>query len=616
LNKITFPLKPGMKGTKVGDLQVALQLLLDRGVILANGDGARRELSAALQRERAKQTYGSATRKLVIIFQKERHIAPSGSVDEATANSINRFLDELSGPAEEQSEFVVKGAVHLSDGSPAVGVMVSAFDRDLRSEQLLGRQQTNEKGSYAIQYSAARFRKREKGSADLVVKAFATDGSLLAASSVLFNAPSHAELDVIIPAEMRQPPSLFEKLGQALTPLLGKLPVADLEENARHQDVTFLSGETGFEKSLLARFIMAHKLAQLGVEGEFWFALLGGSFFQYVEDQSLKDQQVGVLDSLSSLDAASVRKALISGFNRKDIPEPLREKVADWVEAFLEFIARQSVNGATKPKFVKLILEHAGITNAKKQEKFARLFNEHKALTPNLLKTLERDKSFKKSEIADLRTSFQLVELTRSDFSVVKAIKDEFEVRQPEKIRLLAKKSEAEWVKLVKEKRAAGDITLPIEVGEVAGRAKLSEAEVYGKMLQRHFQEAFPTTAFAGGLERALQNGGSHGLRHAEALGKFLERHENFEFLNTPVDDFLKHSIHPDFQTLARDENFRLEVKAVQRVFKLAPSFKSTDTLLADDLHSAQKIYRLGETEFVRRYAGRGAFTAESARLA
>ena len=61
---------------------------------------------------------------------------------------------------------------------------------------------------------------------------------------------------------------------------------------------------------------------------------------------------------------------------------------------------------------------------------------------------------------------------------------------------------------------------------------------------------------------------------------------------------------------------FRLEVKAVQRVFKLAPTFEATDALLADDLHSAQQIYRLGESEFVRRYAGRPGFTAESARLA
>src|SRR5262249_46400371 len=52
----------------------------------------------------------------------------------------------------------------------------------------------------------------------------------------------------------------------------------------------------------------------------------------------------------------------------------------------------------------------------------------------------------------------------------------------------------------------------------------------------------------------------------------------------------------------------------LQRVFKLAPTFEASDALLSDDLHSAHKIYRMGESEFVRSYAGRPGFTAETAR--
>jgi hypothetical protein len=48
MNKIIFPLEPRMKEPEVGDLQDALQLLLDRGVILRD-DGAIGELSAVLQ---------------------------------------------------------------------------------------------------------------------------------------------------------------------------------------------------------------------------------------------------------------------------------------------------------------------------------------------------------------------------------------------------------------------------------------------------------------------------------------------------------------------------------------------------------------------------------------
>src|SRR5262245_6436300 len=92
-------------------------------------------------------------------------------------------------------EYAVNGTVRFADGSPATKLKVSAFDRDLRNEQELGQSQTDGEGFYEIRYSSRQFLKAEKGSADLVVKVFATDGSLLASSPVMFNAPPLAEVD-------------------------------------------------------------------------------------------------------------------------------------------------------------------------------------------------------------------------------------------------------------------------------------------------------------------------------------------------------------------------------------------------------------------------------------
>ncbi len=172
----------------------------------------------------------------------------------------------------------------------------------------------------------------------------------------------------------------------------------ELEEDKQHQDLSFLSGETGLGKDVFARFVLAYKLAQPRLQPEFWFALLGGSFFDYTGDQSLKNQLAGILSALPSLDAAAARKALTCSFNAKEIPEAL-QKVAGWVGTFLKFVASLSVSGAARPTFVKSALEHAGIKNNKKQETFAGLFNKYKALTPSVLKALERDKSFKSRKL-------------------------------------------------------------------------------------------------------------------------------------------------------------------------------------------------------------------------
>ncbi|MBC7900712.1 MAG: hypothetical protein H7070_11745, partial [Saprospiraceae bacterium] len=511
-------------------------------------------------------------------------------------------------------DYIVTGRVTDQDGLPLAleGLTVHAFDRDLRQEQLLGKTQSDKRGFYRIPYTPSQFRQAEKNSADLIVRAFAGDGSLLAESPIVFNAPPEAEVNLTVIDDL----ALFEKIQREIRPLLEKLKVEELEEDEKHQDLSFLAGETRFEKDVLARFVLAHKLAEQAVKPEFWFAVLGGSFYEYAEDQSVADRLNTILDRLASLDAGAVGRALSRSFTQNEISRRFEENTDRWVAAFLKFNAARTLREGSEPTLAKSALDDAGIKDAKKQEKFARLFNEHRSLTPELLQALEKDKSFKKTEIADLRTSFELANLTQSDFSVVKAIKDGFGVRSPEQIRTLAKKSEKEWVNLVRTRHAKGQIKLPLEPRQrPVGKAKLPEAEIYGRTLERQFREAFPTTAFAGGLERALKNGGSRGLRHAETIGRFLERHDNFELLTTPVDDFLKNNVHRDFRGEAADESFKLEVKAVQRVFKLAPTFEETDALLADDLHSAQQVYRMGESEFVRSYAGRAGFTAESARV-
>ena len=740
MKPITPPLTRNSQGSEVVNLQDGLLLLLNRQFLRSITADDLQAYLERLRKEQTAQTYGKVTTKLVAIFQEQSQLPAEGEVDAPTAEALNKILKEL-GAFDPPAQFIVRGRVFSSDPSeggtaaqrtPINGILVRAFDRDVRSEDFLGETTTNADGYYEIRYTAEQFRRseNERGGADLIVRVYDAQGQVIATSPTINNAKAEETIDIVV--QPQQPPepnpdqfivkgtirqfndkpfvgaivrafdrdfrreqqlgekitdrngyyeisytraqfsraekdsadlivrvygeangqplvvsdiifnakpvevvdlvaireedrnrSLYEQLILDLRPFLREQAIADLREDAnenlaegQYKDITFLAGETGFDKTTLARLVIAHKLAQQAIQPEFWFALLGGSIYQYGETQTLDQQLAAILEALPSLDAVAVNKALSRSFNQNEISDRFKENVAGWVEAFLQFVAQRMVGEAASSGFVKSVLVEAGIEGSEKQARFARLYNQYKAITPELLQILEQDKSFTQPEIADIRTSFQLADLSQGNFSVVKAIKQEFSVRQPQQIRPLAKKSESEWVNLVTTKYAAGEIELPFEVGEITGQAQLPKDEVYGKMLTRQFREAFPTTAFTGGLERALQNGGAHGLRHAEALRDFLDRHETFELLNTSVDDFFKNGIQPDFRERVEDEIFRLEVKAVQRVFKLAPTFEATDALLADDLHSAQKVYRMGESEFVRQYGDRPGFTPETARLA
>jgi Tc toxin complex TcA C-terminal TcB-binding domain/Neuraminidase-like domain/Salmonella virulence plasmid 28.1kDa A protein len=639
------PIHPKAQGPAVANLHACLLFLVHNEPGISDAD--RGTLERGLASELREQLYKDWTAHLVSLWQeqlKERFgLFVNGNVDQATADALNTLLAELGAPmdgapdAPPDSEpptdkppykppqeppayaYEVTGFVRLADGSPAPATSVSAFDRDLRSEELLGQSQTDRTGAYRIGYSDAQFRKLESGSADLVVKALAANGSVLAASAVLFNAPPQAVIDLTIPAQLRVPPTLFESIAAALPPLLGGVKVEELEENQQFQDLSFLAGETGFAKRDLARFVLARLLALQALQAEFWFAVLGGSLFEYAEGQSLDAQLATFLGTVPALDAATIRKALNRGFDQKDIPDALRGRVEEWIAAFLKFAAHQAVAATATPTFTQQALVQAGIADPAKQETFALLFNQHQGMTPELVTALQQNPAFTPAEIANLSASFQLADVTGSDFSVIKVIKTAFGVNNPTQIRSLAMKSEDEWVGFIKSQQAAGTITIPISTSQppgVTGTAQVSAAELYGTAIAHQFSEAFPTAAFTGGLTRAVASGGAHGLQHAQALSGFLQKHDSFDLLTTPVNQFLDTSVSPEFHDLAQDPSFRAELNAAQRLVKLNPAFDATNTLLADGVHSAAMIYRQGAAEFVDRYAGTPGFTVESATLA
>ena len=95
MNPIITPLKRGMTGQRVADLQDALGVLLDRRLLLGEDENTRLALAPRLQRERTVQTFDTATAKLVGIFQETAGQPGTGEVDEATAKALNALLAQL-----------------------------------------------------------------------------------------------------------------------------------------------------------------------------------------------------------------------------------------------------------------------------------------------------------------------------------------------------------------------------------------------------------------------------------------------------------------------------------------------------------------------------------------
>ena len=118
-------------------------------------------------------------------------------------------------PSIRPERLIVRGTVSYADKSPAVGLTVIAFDKDVSGEDQLGERITDAKTRFEIAYSAAKFRRssRERGGADVFARVYGANGGLLLQSRTVPNAPAKLRMDVQLPVRQGErlpdPPSPF-----------------------------------------------------------------------------------------------------------------------------------------------------------------------------------------------------------------------------------------------------------------------------------------------------------------------------------------------------------------------------------------------------------------------
>jgi hypothetical protein len=115
------------------------------------------------------------------------------------------------------SQRTISGKVRYSDGTPCVGLIVKAFDRNIGADDtLLGQGVTDTRGIYVLSYPLEM--PGSKSAADLILMVF-YDEKLVQQSDIIFNAQASETKDFILPVTIEPG---FVKLSAAIAPLLPK----------------------------------------------------------------------------------------------------------------------------------------------------------------------------------------------------------------------------------------------------------------------------------------------------------------------------------------------------------------------------------------------------------
>jgi len=594
MNTPVQPIKPSEQSAGVATLQAALTSL-----------GFKIDPAEANE-----QRAGDSTTAAVRQIQTSLGIAPQPGtlVDEATAAGINRIMaarDALATGGE--ASYLAYGTVTLSDDRPARAMPLKLFDQDLRNRQVLGQAVTNAAGKYRISYNLSQFQQAEMGGPDLVLEAYGASGEVLKTSGVYFNAPAFAQLDLVL--DQLGSEAHYDRIVRFVTPLLAGQGVTldTLDQNDQVNDLGFLAGETGIALEELTSFATSRRMPRsTDLPSEFWFAVL--STHTIVPDTTL-DNSLGiaglaasVLAKVPNTPSASLDTGLQVAFTRNLIDSKFKENASAWLKQYATIARREALKEGSS-ETVRVILAASGIPAAK-QESFLDAYLGGGS-REDILTRIKDGKQFSDQEIQNISATLVINDLTLGDAKLLAELRKG--VPDPTPAATIARMSQKDWLDAIARSGSA-----PPEY--IAGDTAQVQQNNYATLLAKRAAISHPTAAFAGELARNIEGKGKPAVPNAAQVLSFLTAHPDFELGTTAIEAYIENKAKPEFFNAANKDQFVSSLKATQRVFKLAPNYATANTLLTDNLHSAQLIYRMGESQFVQKYSAQPGFSEDSAR--
>jgi len=529
---------------------------------------------------------------------------PEETID-LTVQVLRPFPD---GQGPDRQGCLVRGQVLQAQGLPLAGVEVRAFDRDLRSEQLLGQHSTDAAGHYAIPYSREQFRRAEKERADLVLRLFTPEGQPitgLALSqgdgtaldsipdttanlspnptpdgspptvSIWFNAPATAVIHGRVTEPGQQGPSELERYLHTLQPLLDKHPLAELTA----ADIAFLTGESGIDAEHLAFLQIA---AQLQKQTQLSSAALYGLFRRQlptnlalllvrpVEEWREALQQAAAASIIPALPPAEL-DAILSQLQQL-LPRHLAQSGPDPnTRGFGALLATVLPDTAAREEFIR----HYATYDGQNEEAF--------------WQRLARQPAFRNGEAAAIRFTLQIEPLTFGHLPLVRLLQREQAQGEWRSGRDLARLDEAAW-----RQRLATPINgQPVGVPpSIPGANEEERQATFARSLTQLSEALFPTTAFAARVAA------DDSLPQAADLRAFFTTNPDFDLAATPLALYVRERGAGVLAGVRDAES----IAAAQRLFKLAPRYALVRPLLAGGLSSAQAIRLQGERAFLAQY--------------
>ena len=492
--------------------------------------------------------------------------------------------------------FSVQGQVSDSSGRKLSGYVVEAYDVDLRHEQFLGEAKTAlstgspPQARYSIRYSSSSFRRSEKDSADLKVKVFppncgrGSNREPVAASDIVFNAPTNAVVDIVVPSVPGKTPCEFDLLVKDIEPLLDGLKFNDLIEDNVHHDITFLAGETAQAADKIRNLAAAFKASTTTN------AAIGAELFYGIYRQNLSSDP----SAFVTLDIDAIMLALQKSMDENIINQRTSKELDDIRTLFINQIAKAALtdpNNQAKPSPLHTVLTSADI---KQPQRFIDAFSNHTGPIEDFWKKLDTDPEFK-GKTESMQFGLQLGLLTLNHAPLLKELQSRKQSGEITSVRDLAAYSNQKWLEILQKK----DVGVP---NIIPGNDQNEKTQKMATAITQLVEDAFPTSFVAARLSDPDDDTKFGPLPTKPDLTTFFKANPGFDLKTTRLAEYLT----LPGSTLAgvRDpEALKTSIGAIQRIYAITPRYVQMRALVADGITSSLQISTLGRSTFQILYA-------------
>lgn len=485
---------------------------------------------------------------------------------------------------DETQPFTVTGWVRVATGTSLSGVLVRAFDKDLRREEQLGSETlTDAVGHYEILYIPANFSRAEQDQADLVVRAYDESGNVIAESAVLFNAGSAETVNLVVGGQTYLGLSEYERLVNALGPLLKgqgetqdqDLPISALKEDETQQDISFLSSETGWSRARISLLVQAHRLIQdTSIQAQIFYG-----FFRQNLPTDLRE--------LLALNPEAQREALKAACHANIIPPDLESTIDSVIEQLKVLIVKYGFETTGEAGMTSLsALIGTILPDTGKQTAFLEAYVNHTGDINTFWQTMGDNNVFK-DYVSALQFTLRLGALTNNHLPLVEKLQSDIT-----SLKDLAQLDVGGWELIIAESGYPPGIP---------GADDDEKKHTYARILALLVEDAFPNEVLAYRIGADPSFPGQQDL-HSFFANQVLNKEEGgFDFRSTLFDKYIIENP-TALDGITDREILTFQIKAIQRLYKLAPRYEQFMALVRNGVHSAYSIVEMGSGAFFAKY--------------